>query len=88
GIMFGEVNAVSCLGATNIPRRIDEQGKPYDCDTDVAAYATFELEGGAIAQVNSSWAVRVRVAVIGHALIVDAALNMRSTEAGYGYDFT
>ncbi|MFB2605217.1 Gfo/Idh/MocA family protein [Rhizobium phaseoli] len=58
--LFGEVKAVSCLGATHIPRRIDEQGKPYDCDTDDAAYATFELEGGVIAQVNSSWAVRVR----------------------------
>ncbi len=58
--LFGEVKAVSCLGATHIPRRIDEQGKPYNCDTDDAAYATFELEGGVIAQVNSSWAVRVR----------------------------
>ncbi|KEC71980.1 oxidoreductase [Rhizobium leguminosarum bv. phaseoli CCGM1] len=58
--LFGEVRAVSCLGATHVPRRIDEQGKPYDCDTDDAAYATFELEGGVIAQVNSSWAVRVR----------------------------
>ncbi|MGR9058709.1 Gfo/Idh/MocA family protein [Rhizobium leguminosarum] len=58
--LFGEVKAVSCLGATHIGQRIDEQGKPYDCDTDDAAYATFELEGGAIAQINSSWAVRVR----------------------------
>nr|WP_210276704.1 MULTISPECIES: Gfo/Idh/MocA family oxidoreductase [unclassified Rhizobium] len=58
--LFGEVKAVSCLGATHIPSRIDEQGKPYNCDTDDAAYATFELEGGVIAQVNSSWAVRVR----------------------------
>ncbi|MET4692020.1 Gfo/Idh/MocA family protein [Sinorhizobium fredii] len=58
--LFGEVKAVSCLGATHIPRRVDEQGRTYDCDTDDAAYATFELEGGVIAQVNSSWAVRVR----------------------------
>ncbi|MCA1443023.1 Gfo/Idh/MocA family oxidoreductase [Ensifer sp. IC4062] len=58
--LFGEVRAVSCLGATHIPSRIDEQGRPYDCDTDDAAYATFELEGGIIAQINSSWTVRVR----------------------------
>ncbi|MBB4184458.1 putative dehydrogenase [Sinorhizobium terangae] len=58
--LFGEVRAVSCLGATHIPIRVDEQGRAYDCDTDDAAYATFELDGGIIAQINSSWTVRVR----------------------------
>ncbi|MFD2265107.1 Gfo/Idh/MocA family protein [Lacibacterium aquatile] len=58
--LFGEVKAVSCLGATHIPTRFDEQGKKYKADADDAAYATFELEGGVIAQINSSWAVRVR----------------------------
>ncbi|HNP20474.1 MAG TPA: Gfo/Idh/MocA family oxidoreductase [Panacibacter sp.] len=58
--VFGKVKAVSCLGATHIPQRIDEQGKPYSCTADDAAYATFELEGDIIAQFNSSWAVRVR----------------------------
>ncbi|WP_331376682.1 Gfo/Idh/MocA family protein [Sinorhizobium chiapasense] len=58
--LFGEVRAVSCLGATHIPSRVDEQGRTYNCDTDDAAYATFELEGGIIAQINSSWTVRVR----------------------------
>ncbi|NRP72406.1 D-xylose dehydrogenase [Ensifer psoraleae] len=58
--LFGEVRAVSCLGATHIPSRVDEQGQTYDCDTDDAAYATFELDGGIIAQINSSWTVRVR----------------------------
>ena len=38
----------------------DEQGKPYTCTADDAAYATFELENGIIAHFNSSWAVRVR----------------------------
>ncbi|MEQ8598847.1 MAG: Gfo/Idh/MocA family oxidoreductase [Devosia sp.] len=58
--LFGEVQAVSCLGATHIPQRVDEQGKTFKCDTDDAAYATFELEGGVIAQINSSWTTRVR----------------------------
>lgn len=58
--LFGEVNAVSCLGATHIPKRVDEKGNAYKADTDDAAYATFELEGGVIAQINSSWTTRVR----------------------------
>ncbi len=58
--VFGKVKSVSCLGATHIPERIDEQGKPYKCTADDAAYATFELEGNIIAHFNSSWAVRVR----------------------------
>jgi predicted dehydrogenase len=58
--LFGRVRAVSCLGATHVPRRWDEAGKPYDCTADDAAYATFELEGGVIANFNSSWCVRVR----------------------------
>jgi predicted dehydrogenase len=58
--VFGKVKTVSCLGATHIAERIDENGKPYKCTADDAAYATFELENGVIAQFNSSWTVRVR----------------------------
>ncbi len=58
--VFGKVKAVSCLGATHIPRRIDEEGNPYKCTADDAVYATFELEGDIIAHFNSSWTVRVR----------------------------
>ncbi|MGC3965399.1 MAG: Gfo/Idh/MocA family oxidoreductase [Rhodocyclaceae bacterium] len=58
--VFGKVRSVSCLGATHIPQRWDEQGKPYDATADDAAYATFELENGVIVQMNSSWCVRVR----------------------------
>jgi predicted dehydrogenase len=53
------VRSVSCLGATHIPERADEQGQRYQATADDAAYGTFELEGGIIAQINSSWAVRV-----------------------------
>jgi predicted dehydrogenase len=58
--LFGKPKALSCLGATHIPERIDETGKPYRCTADDSAYATFELEGGIIAHFNSSWTVRVR----------------------------
>ena len=58
--LFGEVQAVSCLGATHIPERVDEKGNRFKADTDDAAYATFQLEGGVVAQINSSWTTRVR----------------------------
>ena len=58
--LFGEVRAVSCLGATHVPFRWDEKGRRYKATADDAAYATFRLAGGAIAHFNSSWTVRVR----------------------------
>jgi len=54
------VRAVSCIGATHFAERRDEAGEPYVADADDAAYATFELEGDIIAQINSSWCTRVR----------------------------
>jgi predicted dehydrogenase len=59
GGLFGPVRAVQCLGITHIPQRADEKGTEYDCTAEDAAYAIFELDGGIVAQVNSSWAVRV-----------------------------
>jgi predicted dehydrogenase len=56
---FGAVKRVSCLGATHIPLRWDENGKPYECTAEDTAYACFELDGGIVAQMNSSWSVRV-----------------------------
>jgi predicted dehydrogenase len=58
--LFGEVKAVSCMGATHVPTRWNETGQPYTCTAEDSAYATFELEGGMIAHFNSSWCVRVR----------------------------
>ena len=58
--LFGEVKSVSCLGATHIPKRWDENGKPYSVDVDDSAYATFQLDGGTVAHINSSWCTRVR----------------------------
>ncbi len=53
------IKAVSCLGVTHVDRRWDERGEEYVADADDAAYATFELEGGIVAQLNSSWCTRV-----------------------------
>ena len=58
--LFGEVRSVCCRGATHIPKRWDENGRPYEATADDAAYAMFELEGGVVATLNSSWCVRVR----------------------------
>jgi predicted dehydrogenase len=58
--LFGNVTSVSCLGATHVPKRVDERGKPYACTSDDSCYATFETDTGVICQFNSSWTVRVR----------------------------
>ncbi len=62
--LFGEVKSLSCMGTTHIPTRWDEAGQPYECTADDAAYATAELIGHngepVIAQMNMSWATRVR----------------------------
>jgi predicted dehydrogenase len=57
--IFGRVESVYARAVTHIQARVDEQGRPYPATADDAAYAIFELEGGIVAQLNSSWAVRV-----------------------------
>lgn len=57
--LFGRVETVYAQAVTEIPQRVDEQGRPYAATADDAAYAIFQLEGGATAQLNSSWTTRV-----------------------------
>jgi len=57
--LFGRVQAVTAKAVTHIPERWDEQGDKYEATADDAAYGIFELDGGIIAQINSSWTVRV-----------------------------
>jgi predicted dehydrogenase len=57
--LVAPVTAVSALTVTHIPERVDDQGLRYRATADDAAFAAFELGGGAIAQLNSSWATRV-----------------------------
>ncbi|MEU4791471.1 Gfo/Idh/MocA family oxidoreductase [Micromonospora tulbaghiae] len=57
--IIAPVTAVTAVTATHIPERVDETGAGYRATADDAAYGIFELAGGIIAQINSSWAVRV-----------------------------
>jgi predicted dehydrogenase len=57
--LFGRVEAVTARAVTHIPRRVDEGGTGYAATADDATYGIFELAGGVIAQINSSWCVRV-----------------------------
>ena len=61
--ILGRVDAVTAKAVTHIPTRWDEQGKEYQATADDAAYGIFDVTtpGGdpVVAQINSSWAVRV-----------------------------
>jgi predicted dehydrogenase len=57
--ILGPVRSVYAHASTHIPTRVDEAGNAYDATADDAAYGIFELEGGIIAQINSSWTTRV-----------------------------
>lgn len=57
--VFGPVQRVLCHGATHIPTRVDEHGDEYRATADDSAYSLFELEGGTVVALNSSWATRV-----------------------------
>lgn len=61
--IVGKVKSVNSKTATHIPKRWDENGEPYEATADDAAYGIFELEtpngDDVVAQINSSWAVRV-----------------------------
>jgi predicted dehydrogenase len=58
--LIGPIKAVSCRKVTQQRKRCDEAGKPFDVDVEDEVFATFEFEGGALAQVTTSWASRVK----------------------------
>jgi predicted dehydrogenase len=57
--VIAPVKSVYAHASTHISQRWDEAGNAYAATADDAAYAVLELEGGIVAQVNSSWATRV-----------------------------
>src|SRR6266404_5599661 len=58
--LLGPIAAVSCRHMTAVPQRRDEQGRRYPVDVEDHAFATFELAGGVLAQIASSWTSRVK----------------------------
>jgi predicted dehydrogenase len=58
--LFGNVTSLSCLGATHIDDRIDEDGRKYKCTADDSAYTTMLTDRNIVCHFNSSWCVRVR----------------------------
>jgi predicted dehydrogenase len=57
--LFGEVRSVYAQAAIHVPDRWDEKGEHYAATAEDAAYGIFELAGGVVAEINSSWTVRV-----------------------------
>lgn len=57
---FAPVRKLVAYGNTDLPQRRNESGQPFTCTADDSAYAIFLLEGGTVAQFNSSWCTRVR----------------------------
>src|SRR5260370_63963 len=58
--LLGPITAVSCRHMTALPARRDEGGLRYGGDGADHAFAIFELEGGALAQIGSSSRNRVK----------------------------
>ncbi len=58
--LFGPVQSLVAIGATDIPERVDEHGRAYRATADDSAYAIFQLQDGTVCQFNSSWCTRVR----------------------------
>ena len=58
--LMGPIKAVSCRKLTQQKKRWDEAGKPFDVDVEDEVFSTFEFESGAMAQVTTSWASRVK----------------------------
>src|SRR2546423_6777517 len=57
--LIAPIESVYSHIAAHIPRRWDENGEPYEATADDAAYAILELRGGIVAQICSSWVLRV-----------------------------
>ncbi|MBN2024010.1 MAG: Gfo/Idh/MocA family oxidoreductase [Pirellulales bacterium] len=58
--LFGPIGSLVARGSIDVPRRVDERGREFDCTADDSAYGIFALDDGVTIQFNSSWCTRVR----------------------------
>ncbi len=58
--LFGRPTAVCAHLRTAQPRRWDERGEAFEVDVDDEARAMLEFENGAVGEIFSSWATRIR----------------------------
>jgi predicted dehydrogenase len=58
--MGGRPLDVVCHADTLVHKRWDERGRPYTADADDSLMSISRLSGGAMAQIMSSWCVRVK----------------------------
>jgi predicted dehydrogenase len=54
------ITGVCAVMSTAVPKRVDEQGKPYTVDAEDTNYALLKLENGAVGMITNSWATRPR----------------------------
>jgi predicted dehydrogenase len=57
--MFGNMNAVLCVGDTRIAERVNERGERFKCTAEDSAYSMFQIEGGLTVRMDASWVARV-----------------------------
>lgn len=58
--ILGPIRRVVTATTTAIPKRVDEDGKPYHVDVDDTSVTLAELANGAVGMIGCSWATRVR----------------------------
>lgn len=58
--LFGDLKSVITYADTHVRERIAENGIPYSCTADDAAYSIFLTRDNIVCQFNSSWTTRVR----------------------------
>jgi len=58
--LFGNITSLTCFSTIHIPKRWDEDGKPYESTAEDAAYGTFLTDRNIVCHFSSSWCTRVR----------------------------
>jgi predicted dehydrogenase len=58
--LIASPSRVCCVARTLLPKRWDENDRPYAATADDMAMALVELSGGVMAQLSMSWCTRVR----------------------------